>query len=113
MKDMDRNSVYSADWLMGSAYMVTKTAIEKVGLLDENLFMYMSDVDWARRFWENGCGIVYNPEAKMYHYHQRASKGPFDIFDVLLKKETRWHLIDAYKYFKKYGTNIPKYSGRQ
>ena len=108
MKDMDRSSAYSADWLMGSSYMISGKALDKVGYLDENFFMYMSDVDWAKRFWENGYRIVYYPDSKMYHYHQRASKGPFDIFDVLLKKESRWHLIDAYKYFKKYGINTTK-----
>jgi hypothetical protein len=108
MKDADRNSTYSADWLMGSAYMVTRKAINMVGPMDKNFFMYMSDVDWAKRFWENGYKIIYYPDSKMYHYHRRASKGPFDIFDVLFRKESRWHLIDALRYFKKYGINTSK-----
>jgi len=37
---------------MGSALMTTRKAINKVGLMDENLFLYMSDVDWAKRFWK-------------------------------------------------------------
>jgi hypothetical protein len=108
MRDKDHNSIYETDWLMGSAYMIKKSALEKVGLLDERFFMYMSDVDWARRFWENGYRIIYNPNSKMYHYHQRASKGPFDVFDVLLKRESRWHFKDAIKYLKKYGIRNTK-----
>jgi len=108
MRDKDLNSIYETDWLMGSAYMIKKSTLKKVGLLDERFFMYMSDVDWARRFWENGYRIIYNPNSKMYHYHQRASKGPFGIFDALLKKESRQHLKDAIKYLKKYGIRNTK-----
>ena len=63
----------------------------------------MSDVDWAKRFWKAGHKVVYFPEAKMYHYHRRVSKGKFGIFDLLTKKETRWHLKDSVKYFNKHG----------
>ncbi|HAU08010.1 MAG: Glycosyl transferase family 2 [Candidatus Yanofskybacteria bacterium GW2011_GWF1_44_227] len=103
MHDHDLFKETDADWLMGSAIMVSKKAIKKVGSMDENLFLYMSDVDWARRFWENGYRVIYYPKSKMYHYHRRGSKSRFDVFDALFKKETRWHIKDAIKYFKKYG----------
>jgi len=88
-----------ANWIMGSALMISSEAIKKTGFLDENFFLYMSDVDWARRFWKNDYKVVYYPESRMYHYHQRSSKG--GIFDLLFKKEARWHLKDAVKYFVK------------
>ena len=37
------------DWVMGSALMMKKSTIDKIGLLDEAFFMYMEDVDWFRR----------------------------------------------------------------
>ena len=99
MKDKNLNHATETDWIMGSAIMVSAKAIKKVGPLDEKLFMYMSDVDWAKRFWENGYKVVYYPESRMYHYHRRGSKG--GVFDLLLKKEARWHLKDAITYFRK------------
>lgn len=99
MKDLDLSKTIEADWIMGSALMASKKAINNVGMLDENLFMYMSDVDWAKRFWKNGYKVVYFPEAQMYHYHQRSSKG--GVLDLLFKKEARWHFKDAIKYFSK------------
>lgn len=98
----DKTKISEVDWLMGSALMATKKTISSIGLMDENLFLYMSEVDWAHRFWENGYKVVYFPKAQMYHYHRRGSKGRFDIFDII-KKETRWHIIDAIKYFRKHG----------
>ena len=108
MKKESRNKVSEVDWLMGSALMFSKKAIQKIGLMDENLFLYMSEVDWAKRFWENGYKVVYFSEAKMYHYHRRGSKGRFDAFDIF-KKETRWHILDAIKYFIKNGFSSKSY----
>lgn len=103
MKDTDHSKPHKVDWLMGSAMMISRKAIDKVGLMDENLFLYMSDIDWPMRFWENGYTVVYYPESEMYHYHQRESRGRLGILDFLFKRESRWHLVDAIKYFKKHG----------
>lgn len=103
MEDVDHSKPHPIDWLMGSAFMLSRKAIDKVGLMDESMFLYMSDVDWPRRFWENGYKVMYYPDSKLYHYHKRDSKGHFGILDVLVKKESRWHIVDAFRYFKKHG----------
>lgn len=96
------------DWLMGSAMMVRKSDLEKVGVFDESFFMYFEDVDWARRFWENGLKVVYFPNAKMYHYHFQSSKKK-SLFDSLLNKYARIHIKSALKYFMKYKFGNVKY----
>lgn len=110
MKDANGLDAHPADWLMGSALMVNKEAVNKVGLMDENMFLYMSDIDWPSRFWENGYTVIYYPDSKMYHYHKRDSKGRFGVLDILFKKESRWHLIDAIKYFRKHGISAKSFS---
>ncbi len=110
MRDTDHSKAHKADWLMGSAIMINRKAINRVGLMDENLFLYMSDIDWPMRFWENGYTVVYYPESEMYHYHRRDSRGRLGILDFLFKKESRWHLIDAIKYFKKHGISQKSFS---
>ena len=105
LSNKDKTKTSQVDWIMGSALMATKKSINNVGFMDENLFLYMSEVDWAKRFWENGYKVMYFPEAQMYHYHRRGSKGRFDAFDII-KKETRWHIKDAIKYFRKHGIRI-------
>ncbi len=113
MKDVfDRKNItgpISVDWLMGSAFMMRKSAVEKVGGIDENFFMYFEDVDWARRFWEKGYKVIYFPVAKMYHYHFQSSKKKGGIRDLLFNKYTRIHLASAWKYFKKYRFKNVKY----
>ncbi len=90
------------DWLQGSAVMIRKQAIKKVGLWDERFFMYFEDADLCRRFWKNGYEVVYFPEAKMVHYYHRSSKKWGGFLDLFLNKYTRIHLISALKYFWKY-----------
>jgi len=107
--DKDKTKTSEVDWIMGSALMTTRKTVAAVGPMDEKLFLYMSEVDWAKRFWENGYKVIYFPEAKMYHYHRRGSKGRFDAFDII-KKETRWHIMDALRYFKKHGIMTRSYT---
>ncbi len=112
MKDVfDKNNATEpipVDWLMGSAMMVRRSNLEKVGVFDENFFMYFEDVDWARRFWENGLKVVYFPNSVMYHYHFQSSKKR-SLFDSLLSKYARIHIKSALKYFAKYKFKNVKY----
>lgn len=102
MADMNPEEIQTPDWLMGSAIMVSREAVERVGLMDERFFMYFEDVDWSRRFWHNGYKVVYYPNAVVYHYHQRESKSRLGLLDAVFNKKTRWHIASAIKFFWKY-----------
>lgn len=107
IKNLDRP--ITVDWLMGSAILVRKSAIDKVGLLDETFFMYMEDVDWCRRFWNHGYKVTYNPGTSAYHYHFQASKKTGGLLDLLLNPYTRMHARSAFVYFRKYGFSAPNH----
>ena len=102
MKEEDFSSLKRVDWLQGSAMLVRKEAIKKVGLLDERFFMYLEDADWCRRFWQNSYEVVYLPTAQMAHYYYRTSKKWGGFLDIFLNKYTRLHLVSAVKYFWKW-----------
>jgi len=111
MRETDPSKIQKPDWVSGAAFMTSREAIKKVGLLDGKFFHYFSDVDWARRFWENGYQVVYYPEAKLYHYLGRSSKGKLLILDIFFNQTTRWHIKDFWRYFRKYGF-LTRYSVR-
>jgi GT2 family glycosyltransferase len=46
---------------------VSREAIDAVGLLDEDLFAYVEDVDWALRVRDAGFEIVLAPGARAWH----------------------------------------------
>jgi GT2 family glycosyltransferase len=54
--------------ISGSFCMVRRAAIEQVGLLDENFFMYMEDFDWCKRFYDADWQIGYFPPAQAIHF---------------------------------------------
>lgn len=103
MKDKDLKITQRVDWLMGSAIMVSKKAIEKAGLMDEQYYLYMSDVDWPRRFWENGYQVMFFPASVMYHYHRRESRSALNALDAIFNRQARQHIKDAFRYFRKNG----------
>jgi len=112
MKDIftekEINKPVPVDWLMGSAMMVRKKDLKKVGGFDERFFMYFEDVDWSRRFWENGFKVIYFPAVRMYHYHFQSSKKK-SLLDSLFSKYARIHIASAIKYFSKYGLKNAKH----
>ncbi|OGM98031.1 MAG: hypothetical protein A2915_01220 [Candidatus Yanofskybacteria bacterium RIFCSPLOWO2_01_FULL_41_34] len=103
LKDKDLSDVQQVDWLMGSALMVKREAINRVGFMDEKFFLYFSDVDWAKRFWENGYKVVYCPLAKIYHYHRRISKKNSWLIDAFVNRQSQQHIKDGFKYLFKWG----------
>ena len=67
MEYFDHKSLKEVDQPMGSCLMGRKEVINKIGFLDERFNMFFSDVDWCKRFKENGYKVIYNPEIKVYH----------------------------------------------
>jgi hypothetical protein len=91
-------------WLMGSAHMLRRDNLEKVGPMDERYFMYFEDVDWCRRFREKGMKIIYFPQAALFHYHGKQS-ATVHFWEAIFNKMTAIHIISALKYFWKFRKN--------
>jgi hypothetical protein len=103
MRDCDyKNHPREVDWMMGSATMMSRLAFKRVGPMDTRFFMYMEDVDWCRRFWENGFKVVYFPLAEMLHYHGKGSGKNGFFYSIFCNKLTWIHISSAIKYFLKY-----------
>lgn len=59
----------------GAAMVVSRAAIERAGLLDEELFAYVEDVDWCLRIHEAGFAVVFVPGARVWHRVSGSSGG--------------------------------------
>ena len=68
MSDFDHNRTIPVDVLNGWFLLARRGAIEKVGLLDPQFFMYGEDVDWCYRFRKAGQKIVFFAGAGAIHY---------------------------------------------
>lgn len=101
MKDYDHKAAAEVDWLMGACLMVNELALKQVGGMDERFFLYFEDVDWCRRFWLCGWKVLYLPDAKFSHYHQRTSEHG-GLWGLATNWVMREHIWSALKYFYKY-----------
>jgi GT2 family glycosyltransferase len=52
---------------VGALMAISREAIDAVGLLDEGLFAYVEDVDWALRVRDAGFEVVFAPGARVWH----------------------------------------------
>lgn len=62
------------DWLSGCGIMVRREAVDDVGVLDADVFMYCEDVDWCFRMKQAGWRIDYFPTAVVTHYGGQSMK---------------------------------------
>ena len=68
MSDFDHGTTTPVEVLNGWFVVVRRSAMERVGLLDPQFFMYGEDVDWCYRFHQAGEGVVFFAEAGAIHY---------------------------------------------
>ena len=62
------------DILAGAYMMMRKECLDKVGLLDEDYFMYGEDIDLSYRITLGGYKNYYFPEAEIIHYKGESTK---------------------------------------
>lgn len=77
---LDPDDDYPVDCLVGAFMMVRREAIDQIGGLDEEFFMYGEDIDWCYRIKQAGWDIHYYPRTHIVHYKGASSrKKPFKI----------------------------------
>lgn len=55
------------DWATGAALMLRRSALDEVGLLDEQFEMHMEEIDLCWRLWRHGYRVRVVPASHVYH----------------------------------------------
>ncbi|NCN82903.1 MAG: glycosyltransferase family 2 protein [Candidatus Pacebacteria bacterium] len=89
------NEIHEIDACSGAAFLSRTALYKKVGLLDEQFFMYAEDLDWCRRFREAGYKIVFIPNVTIIHHKYKsgikqssqsiAQKTQFHFYNTMLQ----------------------------
>jgi len=66
--DVSRKEPFPVDWVSGSCMMIRRSELEGIGLLDENYFMYVEDIDICYRMWQKGWEVHYMPHSEVLHH---------------------------------------------
>jgi GT2 family glycosyltransferase len=63
----DHDEEREAEVVMGACMLVRRDAIDEVGLLDEDFFLFSEETDWCYRFRQAGWKVLFFPGAECVH----------------------------------------------
>lgn len=112
LEHLSHEKEHPVDSLVGAFMLVRRKAIDEVGLLDENFFMYGEDIDWCYRIKQAGWDIYYYPETSIIHY-KGASSSKRKPFKLIYEFHRAMFLFHKKHYQKHYSifVNFAVYSG--
>lgn len=71
---LDKDEVHEVDVLAGAFMLLRRQTLDKVGLLDEDYFMYGEDIDLSYRITQGGYKNYYFPQTTIIHYKGESTK---------------------------------------
>ena len=93
------SKAHPVGWIMGAFFMLKRKVFESTGGFDENLFMYMEEVEWCKRILDIGFKIWYVPQIEVVHLHGASTN--FDLTPGFLNelKGIKYYLKKHYPHF--------------
>ncbi len=88
-------------WVTGAFMFMRREVFEKTNGFDEQIFMYMEEIEWCKRINESGLNIYYSPQISVTHLAGASSN--FDLSPAYTKE-----MQGLVYYFKKHYPNIGK-----
>ncbi len=95
---LDKEKIHEVDVLPGAFILVRRKLLLKIGLLDEDFFMYGEDIDLSYRIKLAGYKNYYFPETTIIHYKGESTKKGSINYVVLFYNAM---IIFAKKHFSK------------
>ena len=82
------------DSVIGACMMVRRQALDQVGILDEDYFLFLEETDWCYRMKRAGWKIYHVPQAEVDHFQGKSAEE--------VKKKARLEFYRSrYHFFKK------------
>lgn len=91
---------YEVDWVGGACLLARREAIEQVGRLDEDFFMYSEEADWCYRMVQHGWKVAYLETAEVIHLGGGSSRLRSDAMAVELYRS-------KLRFFRKHYGRVP------
>ena len=83
---------FGSDYISGCAMLIRKEVFKKIGLLDEDYFLYYEDADFSARAKKAGYKLLVSPKSRIVHLEKSE-----------LKKESKiyWLVVSGLIFFRK------------
>ena len=96
-EDFPFEQIKEVDSAISACWFFPKSTLDKVGLLDENIFYAPEDVDFSLRVWKAGLKIIYYPYFEILHKTQQIShRSPFSKISIS-------HFMGLLYFYRKHG----------
>ncbi len=73
--DLGADEPGEVDAVNGAFMLVRMDAVAEIGDLDQGYWLYMEDLDWCYRFWQQGWRVFYEPRGTAVHVKGGSSAG--------------------------------------
>lgn len=93
MSDWPHDEVRQVDWVAGSYLIIRRKAMQEVGLMDGDYFIYCEDVDWCYRAYRAGWKVYYVPQSQIIHLDGCSPNALRKVFE---------HHRSMYRFYKKH-----------
>ena len=96
------DTAHPTPYAHGAAMLIKREAIEKVGLIPDDYFLYYEEIDWSMIFTRAGYEIWYDPACTIYHKESQSTgqDSPLRTYYItrnrLLLVKRNWQ--NVYKY---------------
>ena len=98
-KERNISEPIEVDSVIGACMMVRREAMEQVGLLDEDYFLFLEETDWCYRIKKAGWKVYHVPQAEVYHFQGKSAE-----------KDKKRAKVEYYRsrnqFFKKHKGNV-------
>lgn len=84
------NKIKEFDYVSGSAFLIKREVLNKIGLMDKKFFLYFEETDLTLRASENGYKSVYSPGAKIWHKVSKSGGGLSKPIGLYYITRNRW-----------------------
>lgn len=73
-KESNISEPIEVESVIGACMMVRREAMEQVGLLDEDYFLFLEETDWCYRIKKAGWKVYHVPQAEVYHFQGKSAE---------------------------------------
>jgi hypothetical protein len=98
MSDFDYHKTQTVDQVMGAYFFIRRTALDQIGLLDDDYFIWFEEVDYCARAKKLGWPVMYYPGASIVHYFGQSFRQVLSWRKQIILNNS------LLRYFNKHGT---------
>lgn len=84
------DEIDEVEYVSGSAFLIKTEVIKKIGLMDENYFLYFEESDWTLRANQEGFKSLYIPTSHIWHKVSRSGGGISKPMGLYYITRNRW-----------------------